>query len=257
MSTITRTAPSVLVLLLAGGLGLHGQRGGPPQPPPSPRAAAPVDLTGYWVSLVTEDWRYRMTTPPRGDFAGVPLNQAGRQSAGAWDPARDEASGDQCKAYGVGGIMRVPGRIHITWQDDETLKLEADAGTQTRLLAFRAPRTQGGDWQGVSAASWDRSVSVMGPGGIFGNAPARGGSLKVVTTKMKPGYLRKNGVPYSADAIVTEYVDRFDVPNGDSLLVVSTEVVDPTYLAQPFWTSTHFKKQNDASGWNPLPCSPR
>jgi hypothetical protein len=198
-----------------------------------------------------------MTTPAKGDVAGVPLNAAGRQAAAAWDPARDEAAGEQCKAYGAAAIMRVPGRIHVTWHDDETLRIDTDAGTQTRLLAFRAPGAQGNDWQGVSAASWDRSVSVMGAGGIFGSAPARGGSLKVVTTKMKPGYLRKNGAPYSADTTVTEYFDRFDVPNGDSLMVVSTEVVDPTYLAQPFWTSTHFKKQNDAGGWNPSPCSSR
>lgn len=141
---------------------VQGQRGGPPQPPPSAKAAAPVDLTGYWVSLVTEDWRYRMTTPPKGDYAGVPLNIAGRQAADAWDPARDEASGEQCQAYGVGGIMRRPGRLHITWQDDETLKIETDTGTQTRTLAFRAPRSQGGDWQGVTAASRDRSPSMMG-----------------------------------------------------------------------------------------------
>ena len=236
---------------------VHGQRGGPPQPPASPRASAPVDLAGYWVSLVTEDWRYRVATPPKGDYTGVPLNPAGRQAADAWDAARDEAAGEPCKAYGVGGIMRMPGRIHITWQDDDTLKLEADAGTQTRMFAFRAPRGQGADWQGVPVASWDKSASVMGAGGFFGPVAAAGGSLKVVTTKMKPGYLRKNGVPYSADASVTEYFDRFDVPNGDSLLVVSTEIVDPAYLFQPFWTSTHFKKQNDASGWNPTPCSAR
>jgi hypothetical protein len=97
----------------------------------------------------------------------------------------------------------------------------------------------------------------MGAGGIFPGPAPRGGSLKVVTTGLKPGYLRKNGVPYSAETSLTEYFDRFDLPNGDSLLVVSTEVVDPTYLVQPFWTSTHFKKQNDASGWNPAPCSAR
>jgi hypothetical protein len=74
---------------------------------------------------------------------------------------------------------------------------------------------------------------------------------------MKPGYLRRNGVPYSADAVMTEYFDRFDIPNGDALLVVSTELVDPAYLVTPFWTSTHFKRQNDASGWNPKPCSVR
>jgi hypothetical protein len=97
----------------------------------------------------------------------------------------------------------------------------------------------------------------MARGGFFPGAAARGGSLRVLTTKMKPGYLRRNGVPYSADAVMTEYFDRFDIPNGDSLLVVSTELVDPTYLATPFWTSTHFKRQNDASGWNPKPCSVR
>ena len=97
----------------------------------------------------------------------------------------------------------------------------------------------------------------MARGGFFPPAVPRGGSLKVVTTRMKAGYLRRNGVPYSADAVMTEYFDRFDIPNGDSLLVVSTEIVDPTYLAAPFWTSTHFKRQNDASGWNPRPCSAR
>jgi hypothetical protein len=198
-----------------------------------------------------------MTTPPKGDVAGVPLNAAGRQAAGAWDPARDEAAGELCKPYGAAAIMRVPGRLHITWQDDETLRIELDAGTQTRTLAFGRPRTESGDWQGVSMASWDRSESAMARGGFLPPAAPRGGSLKVVTTRMKSGYLRRNGVPYSADALMTEYFDRFDIPNGESLLVVSTEIVDPTYLAAPFWTSTHFKKQNDASGWNPRPCSAR
>jgi hypothetical protein len=238
--------------------GAHAQgRGGappaaPPAPPPTPKAGAPIDITGYWVSLVTEDWRYRMAIPPKGDISGVPLNPVGRDAASAWDPAKDEEGGQQCKAYGVGGLMRMPGRLHITWQDDNTLKLEADAGAQTRILNFKPSQSQGGDWQGVSLASWERQASVMGPGR---GGPPPGGSLKVVTIKMKPGYLRKNGVPYSADAAVTEYFERFDEPNGESLLLVITEVNDPAYLATPFWTSTHFKKQNDAAGWNPTPCS--
>ena len=236
---------------------VSGQRGGPPQAPPTPKAAAPIDLTGYWVAVVSEDWRYRMTLPPKGDAAGVPLNAAGRQAAGAWDPARDEAAGEQCRAYGAAASMRIPGRLHITWADDETLKIDLEAGTQTRTLSFRQASRDGGDWQGVSTASWDRSESAMARGGLPPAVPARGGSLKVVTTRMKPGYLRRNGIPYSADAVMTEYFDRFDVPNGDSLLVVSTEIVDPAYLATPFWTSTHFRKQNDASGWNPRPCSAR
>jgi hypothetical protein len=244
---------AILTAMVTPHLPAQGRGGGPPPPP---RLAAPVDLTGYWVSLVTEDWRYRMTTPPKGDFVSVPLNAEGEKVAQAWDPAQDEASGNQCKAYGAAGLMRIPGRLHITWQNDTTLKVEADAGTQTRLFFFGAPQSQGGDWQGVSTASWDRSRSALGFQ-FFGSAGSSGGSMAAVTTRMKPGYLRKNGVPYSAGAVITEYWDRLDVPGGDSLLVVSSEVVDPTYLSQPFWTSTHFKKQNDDAGWSPTPCSAR
>ena len=242
----------------------HAQRGGPPAAPRPPRLAAPIDLTGYWVSLVTEDWRYRVATPPKGDYTSVPLNPTGRKAADAWDPARDEAAGEQCKAYGVGGVMRLPGRLRVAWQDDRTLIIETDAGTQARTLRFGPTAAPPGasDWQGSSQASWDRMEGAMGAGLLFGGGGvgvgnAGGGSLKVVTRGMKPGYLRKNGVPYSADAVITEYFDRFDLPGGDALLVVATEVVDPTYLAQPFWTSTHFRKQPDATGWTPMPCTAR
>jgi hypothetical protein len=245
-----------LVICVVAVASVAGQRGGPPQPPPTPRAAAPFDITGQWVAVVNEDWRYRMTVPPKGDYVGVPLNPNGRRVADAWDPARDEAAGEQCRAYGAAGLMRLPTRVRISWTDDQSIKIESDAGTQTRTLVFGPPRAQGGEWQGVSAASWDRSAPVIA-GGFFPGGGGRGGSLKVVTTRIKPGYLRRNGVPYSADAVVTEYFDRFDVPGGDSLLVVSTEVVDPTYLAQPYWTSSHFKKQGDTSGWNPTPCAVR
>ena len=239
---------------IVGGMPAHSQGRGF-EPPLSPKASAPIDLTGYWVSLVTEDWRYRMVTPPKGDYESVPLNQQGQKVADAWDPVKDKASGNQCKAYGAAGVMRIPGRLHITWQDDHTLKLETDAGTQMRIFPFNARPAPGGGWQGVSVASWDRPRSPMGfVLGLGQHFAPIGGSLKVVTTKMKPGYLRKNGVPYSVDTVVTEYYDRLDLAGGDSLLVVSTEVNDPTYLSSPFWTSTHFKKQADASGWNPTPC---
>jgi hypothetical protein len=79
--------------------------------------------------------------------------------------------------------------------------------------------------------------------------------LKVVTNDLLPGYLRKNGVPYGGDAIVTEYYDRIHAPNGDEWLVVTTEVKDPQYLTMPFITSTHFKKEPDGSGWSPESCS--
>jgi len=249
------TAGKVFVLalapLLCGTAAAQGRggRGGPaPGPPPTAKASAPFDITGYWLSVVTEDWRYRMIAPPKGDYLGIPLNAAGRKLADAWDPAKDEASGEQCRGYGAPSLLRIPGRIHITWQDDDTLKLEADAGIQTRTFYFGTPQGQGGDWQGVSKGSWD----VLPAG--RGQKP-NGGALKVVTTKLKPGYLRKNGAPYSADATLTEYFDRIDEPNVDSYLVVTTTVEDPIYLAQPYQTSVHFKKQAGASGWNPTPCT--
>ncbi len=231
-----------------------------PPPPPNAKAAAPIDFTGQWVSVVTEDWRYRMITPPKGNYAGVPLNDAARKIADNWDPAKDEAAGAQCKAYGAANIMRVPARIRISWADDDALKLETDAGMQTRLFHFKEARTPPGGWQGVSEASWEMTSGldfmsiIAGPGR---RNPAFSSTLKVVTTKMRPGYLRKNGVPYSDKAVLTEYYDRTNEANGESWLVVTSIVDDPTYLNQPFVTSAHFRKENDQSRWNPTPCSAR
>ena len=247
------------VSLCAQGRGGRGAAG----PPPTAKASAPVDLTGYWVSLVTGDWRFRMVTPPKGDFTSMPLNADARKIASDWDPAKDEAAGEQCKAYGAPALMRIPGRLHITWQDDTTLKLEVDSGQQTRLFYFGEPKSTsqnpGGDWQGVSKASWDLMpgtiTSTDGGRASLGSVDGRAGSLKVVTTNFKAGYLRKNGVPYSAKAVLTEYFDRVNEPNGDSYIVVTSTVEDPTYLTTPYMLSTHFKKQADAKGWSPSPCS--
>ena len=224
------------------------------------------------MSIVTEDWRFRMVTPPPKDYASVPLNAAARAVADKWDPAKDEAEGNACKSYGAANIMRVPGRLHISWQDDTTLKIETDAGQQTRLLHF-GPSTQAAanvepSWQGYSVASWEMAGAAgrggAGGGGGRGGAGAgappaapRGGSLKVVTTRLKEGYLRKNGVPVSENATVTEYFDRHDETDGSSWFTVTTIVNDPKYLAQDFITSTHFKKEPDASKWFPAPCKAR
>ena len=166
--------------------------------PPVAKAAAPIDLTGTWVSIVSEDWRWRMITPPKGDYASIPLNPAARKLADTWDPAKDEAAGEQCKAYGPPGVMRLPGRFRISWQDDNTLKVETDAGTQTRLLQFGAgkPPTGPATLQGHSLAQFELPRTR--------DPKVQAGSLRVVTNRMRPGYLRKNGVPYSADAVLTE-----------------------------------------------------
>ena len=276
---------------------VSAQRRGQPQVPRLAREVAPIDPTGYWVSVVTEDWRWRMVTPQKGDYTSLPLNAEGRRVASTWDLTKDDANGNQCKAFGIGGITRQPGRLHITWQDDNTLKIEFDAGTQTRLLDFdksaaapAGPRT----WQGYSAAAWEgpvgggrargtgdsgdaRLISAeearrRGTGTGFGNVPGGGGQglrggpppkpagidsgiIKVVTANFREGYLRKNGVPYSENAQITEYFQWLPPhPSGDVWLVVTTTVDDPKYLQQPFYTSTNFKREPDGSKWNPSPC---
>jgi hypothetical protein len=245
-------------LVVGGPLSAHAQRGRDGQSAATAKAAAPVDLTGYWVTVVTEDWRYRMVTPIRGDHPSVPLSAEGVRVADAWDPARDEAAGEQCKAYGAAGVMRAPGRIHVTWPDENVLKIETEAGTQTRALHFgnAQPPAPGGtpSWQGDSVAQWELAGGRRGGRG----AGSQGGDLKVVTTRMRPGYLQKNGVPYSVTAVLTEYFARTFEPNGDSWLILTAIVEDPQYLTGRFVRSTHYKRLPDNnSTWEPEPCSAR
>ena len=200
LPTVVATA-LVAQALVASAYG-QGRGGPPPGPPPTAKALAPYDLTGYWVSVVTEDWRYRMVPPAKGDYQAVPINPEGRKLADAWDPAKDEAAGNQCKYYGAAALMRIPGYLHITWQDDNTLKIETDAGTQTRILHFGNGKSPAGErsWQGDTVATWEVPRG-RGPAPV----PAPYGTLKAVTTNLKAGYLRKNGVPYSENTVLTEY----------------------------------------------------
>jgi len=238
------------VALVAAATELLAQRGGGPG---GARASAPIDLTGYWVSVVTEDWRFRMVTPPRGDYRRVPMTDEARRVADAWDPAADEAAGLACKAYGAPAIMRVPGRLHITWGDADTLRVDTDAGMQSRLFRFDAPPASPGEptWQGRSIARW---VRAGGRGSGRATGPA-GGSLAAVTTNLRPGYLRSNGVPYSGATVLTEHFDVAPLPGGGQVLLVTTIVEDPRYLQQPFILSSQFRKEPDGSKWDPTPCS--
>jgi len=180
---------------------------------------------------------------------GIPLNAEGRTIANAWDPAKDAAAGEACRAYGAAGVMRIPGRVHITWQDDRTLKVETDAGTQTRLLRFGGAAAGAAErtWQGNSVAAWD---AVQG-----GNGSPRWGTLRVVTTQLRPGYLRKNGAPYSENTVLTEYFDLQSGPRSATWITITTIVNDPKYLTQEFITSTDFRKEPDGSKWKPTPCA--
>jgi hypothetical protein len=217
-------------------------RAGGAAPPAAAKASAPVDLTGYWVAFISEEWRYRMVTPPKGDYRGIPLTPEGTRVANTWDPAAAEP--EPCKAYGAPAIMRIPGRVHIVWQDDNTLRVDTDAGTQTRVFRFSSAAAPAGPatWQGTSTARWERAGRSTG-------------SLTVVTTNVRAGYLRRNGVPYSENATVTEYFDVAPHPAGGQVLIVTTVVEDPRYLQRPYIVSSHFKKEGDGSKWEPSPCT--
>ena len=213
--TTTRTIVKLLCALTLAGSSSTAFAQRPPQQPQRPKTAregAQVDLTGYWVPLITEDWLYRVVTPAKGDATSVPLNPEGRKVAGAWDLAKDEAAGEQCKPFGAPGLMRLPLRVHITWADDNTLKVETDAGQQTRLFIFDKTKQPGRErtWQGHSLAEWTQPVGVFNLAAFLalpGAEPNKSdgppkGSLKVVTQNLRPGYLRKNGLPYSERTVL-------------------------------------------------------
>jgi len=293
-----KAALYVIVVWLLAVSAVDAQQGRGGAPPATARAMAPIDLSGYWTAVVTEDWHVRMLTAPRGDFgvgepgvienpgqgllgvgpnpsarSNIPYNIAGAQAAMKWDPARDEAEGNACKAYGAPGIMRQPTHLRITWQDDNTLKIEADAGTQTRLFRFgppaaparrdfsnatyfpsppaklEAPPGTEPSWQGYSMATWN----IVPAAGIV----ERGGSLKVVTTRLRPGYYWKNGMPYTGNAVLTEYFRLMALPDKSQWIRMTQIVEDPDYLTQPWVVNYAFKKLPDGSRWNPTPCSVR
>jgi hypothetical protein len=235
------------------------------QPPRTAKSVAPIDVTGYWMSMIVDEWRFRVT-PQKGDIPYLPLNAEARKVAQAWDPAKDEAEGKACRAYGAVGITQRPGRMHIVWTDDGTLKMDFDTGTQSRVLHFsKAPADRGpASWQGYSAAEWVAPGNVLlFTGDTFVPALGRGrggppvtGTLRVATTNMLPGYIRKNGVPYSDKAVLTEHFNRL-TEQGENYLVMTQFVDDPTYLNQPFIRTYTWKRVPDATGWDPTLCLPR
>jgi len=245
-------AIAVAAVVAAGTVFAQPPGGGPDTR--TARERALIDITGQWVSVVSEDWLWRMVTPPVGDTASIPLNAQGRAVALAWDLERDIAEDRLCRAFGPPGLIRRPTRIRISWDGDAALRLDFDAGTQTRRLSFEADASPAqSSLQGHSSASWVRMARPAGPFG--GGSDATGGTLYVRTTLMTPGYLRPNGVPYSEHAVMKEYFNTFTLPSGGGTwLIVTTIVDDPEYLTTELVMSTQFKRETSRSGWNLRPC---
>lgn len=246
--------PIAVLAMVASALGSIGAAASQAQSA-SAKAEAPIDLTGYWVSIIDTDWQWRMVTPAKGDHNMIPITPAAQQRLDSWNPVADEAAGEECRAYGAPGLMRIPGRLHITWRDDNTLKVETDAGNQVRVLQFvpsTVPAATDATWQGESAAHWD-----MATGNKADNNAPKYGSLHVITTHLRPGYLRKNGVPYSAGTVLTEDWDLIKESDGTEWLVILTNVADPAYLQMPWITSLVFKRELDGAKFDPSACSAR
>jgi hypothetical protein len=252
--------------------------------PQSARVAAPIDMTGTWASVITEDWQWRFVTPIVGDYTGVPLNADGDRLARQWNPDADAKAGQVCKGFGAAGINRLPTRLQISWVDDNTMKLDFDLGTQARLVYFDKSKAPGarslqghatGEWIDLPApgrggpvgqppggaragaaapAAGAAPAGARGGGRAAGPAGPRAGGLRIVTTNLLPQYLRQNGVPVSDKAIVTEYLDVVPAPDGTQWLVLKTQVDDPTYLSGWYQVSSNFKKEASAAKWNPTPC---
>ena len=291
---MTRFIPGILIaaaiapLASAGTAAQQAQGAPPPATVAQPaRVAAPIDMTGTWVSVINEDWQWRFVTPIVGDYTGIPLNADGDRLARQWNPDADAKAGQVCKGFGAAGINRLPTRLQISLVDDNTMKLDFDLGTQSRLVYFDKSKAPGArSLQGHAIAEWiDLPAPGRGgpvgqpPGGARAGAPAaaagaapaaaapaggrggraagpagpRAGGLKIVTTNLLPQYLRQNGVPVSDKAVVTEYLDVVPAPDGSQWLVLKTQVDDPTYLSGWYQVSSNFKKEANAAKWSPTP----
>lgn len=248
-----------MLVVTATSLGAQSPRV-PQTEPMNAREQAAFDLNGYWVSLITQNWQYRMIVPGPGEYADLPINRLAKQVADAWKVGPDEAAGKQCEAYGGAVIMRLPERLHIHWLDANVLQVDTDSGMQTRLLHFR-PEPAGAQLspslQGYSRAKW---VVLTGKNLLFAppreqQSDRRFGSLEVTTDHLLPGLLRKNGVPYGRETRVREWWDLRTERTADQWLSISTKVQDPEYLLEPYIYDSVFGKESDGSKWDPSPCS--
>ena len=202
-----------------------------------PPLAAEADLSGFWGPRVHEDHKYRWEGPEHGEYDGLPLTAEAYAIADAWDPMEYYRPENQCSPMGITMILRIPGNVHISYEDENTLRIDSEIFGMTRRVYLDArPREDGPlTWGGHSLGEWEADT------------------LKVVTTHMLPGTghggLRRNGVPTSADMVMTEYFLRHD----DYLSTIQI-VDDPQYLLEPLIRSVTFRQLPDVAELGPWDC---
>jgi hypothetical protein len=190
--------------------------------------AAEVDLAGEWTPLYHEDAPERVPGPELGNYTGLPLNDAARQRADSYDPDRISVVQEyQCRPHSADYSLRGLGNLRISKEVDSAT--QRTAAYRTRMFAWDNERTIYMDgrppppanapytWQGFSTGKW------------------QGNTLVITTTHLKPNYLRRNGIPRSDRATLTEHWIR----HGDYLTIVSV-VVDPAFLSEPLVRSQNW-----------------
>lgn len=187
------------------------------------------DLSGVWQPRYHEDFPERIPGPELRDYLGLPINDAARQFADSWDSSRIALPEEQCRVHVSPYILRGPLNLRIWYekhpltQDVVAIKMYSSTYEQTRTIWMDGRPHPGPNarhtWMGFSTGRWD------------------GDMLVVETTHIKQGWIRRNGVPMSDRATMTEYIVR----NGD-MITHAMLLIDPVYLAEPLVKSEEFFK---------------
>ncbi len=197
-------------------------------------AGAETDLTGYWAPIMHEDRIFRTAGPSPRDYSGLPINDAARAIADVWNPEDNYKPENQCEMHGAAYIMRSPLRFELSYDDADTIsiKIELEMGRERKIyLAGRAREPGPATDMGHSVGRWD------------------GDTLTVTTTHMRQKYIRRNGVPNSEEAVMTEHFVR----HGDLLTLISI-IEDPVYLTTPLIRSVSFNLLDQEFKWIRFPC---
>ena len=191
------------------------------------RAAAQVDFSGEWAPRFHEDQPERVPGPELGDYLGLPINEAARLRADSWDASMQTLPEWQCRPHSADYIWRGPSPLTIR-KEENPLTREITAFHAEWLRSIDNPIYLDGRQHPPDDAlhSW----------GGFATGKWEGDMLTVTVTHLKEGYIRRNGMPRSDQATVTEHWMR----HGDFLTVV-TIVNDPVYLTEPFIRTTDYE----------------
>ena len=187
-----------------------------------------LDISGEWAGLFQEEQPERVAGPELGDYTGLPINDAARLHADTWSASRLTLPEEQCMPHPATYALRGPMNIRI-WKEVDPITQDVIAirthgswmaPERTWYLDNRPhpPAYAAHTWQGFTTARYEF------------------GGITTLTTHLKEGWVRRNGVHHSDEATMVEHWFR----HGEYLTVM-TIVTDPVYLTEPMVKSTNFR----------------